>query len=130
MGYDMYFHDKGFDSGDEGYFRLNMGGMHWCSDEMAARGMTFDAGQHPPFPDNWDDKPAVDAVLSWHGPEMPGIPAHKFWSNDGWIVTPAECQAAVRTGRASPPPAEHAGIWERWLDYLDRASHHEGFEVH
>ena len=71
-----------------------------------------------------------DAVLSWHGPEIPGIPSHKFGANDGWIVTPAECQAAVAIGRKHSPPAEDDDYWAKWLDYMDRASRVGGFEVH
>lgn len=70
-----------------------------------------------------------DAVLSWHGPEVPGIPAHKFGTNDGWIVTPAECQAAVKLGREHPPPEKDPDYWAKWLDYMDRASRAGGFEV-
>lgn len=160
MGYDMYFRDG--TEGDEGYFRLNIWGMPWCVQEMHQRGMVFDAGEYPPWPEYADfgvtqaqveiiaypDFPsdtgltgeedaaarkylaARDAVLSWHGPEIPGIPLHKLGSNDGWIVLPAECEAAASIGHKHPPPAQRADLWERWLDYLDRARSHGGFEVH
>lgn len=161
MGYDMYFKGKHYTDGEEIYFRLNIHGMGWCVDEMAARGMVFDAGQPPayPMPDSfglaWELVEAVeypedcpdakltdeqreavgkylaerDAVLAWHGPEVPGIPVHKFGTNDGWLVLPAECEAAVRLGRQSSPPAEYPDIWAKWLDYLERASRAGGFEV-
>ena len=39
---------------------------------------------------------AVDAVLRYHGPEVPGIPIHKLADNSGWIVTRGECRSAMR----------------------------------
>ena len=54
MGYDMYYRDRA-DHDDGGYFRLNVWGMSWCSEIMARRGMVFDAGRYPPFPDCPDD---------------------------------------------------------------------------
>ena len=133
MGYDMHFHDQ--DNFDEpGYFCLNVSGMAWCYGEMTARKMIFDAGQHPPLPGWTGDEESYRKlsapVLAWHGPEIPGIPEHKFGTNDGWLVTPAECEAAVRIGRQRSPPAQHADIWADWLDYMDRARTHGGFEVH
>jgi len=156
MGYDMYFRGKRFTDGDEVCFRLNIFGMARFADYMAERGMIFEAGQHPPFPEGgWDahyrlrwpedykDEPTtlsdeqikalaaqVDEVLAWHGPEVPGIPAHKFGSNDGWIVTPAECEAAWRLGKDQPAPPDHEEYWAKWLDYLHRAASNGGFEVH
>ena len=73
---------------------------------------------------------ALDDVLAWHGPEIPGIPVHKFGSNDGWIVLPAECAAAVSAARQYPPPEGAGDYWDEWIDYLDRASRADGFEVH
>jgi len=88
-----------------------------------------------------------DRLLAWHGAEIPGIPEHKFSSNDGWIVLPAECEAAVRIWRqftadqgeekASAIVAEYLGdgdgrmdYWLKWITYLASAVRHEGFEVH
>jgi hypothetical protein len=99
-----------------------------------------------------------DAVLAWHGPEVPGIPLHKFGSNDGWIVLPAEAEAAVRIwkqkldelgedqariavvlgssrrGEAISANSEDAdaywSLWLRWVAYLADSVRHDGFEVH
>jgi hypothetical protein len=89
-------------------------------------------------------KEASDAVLSFHGrADTPGIPEHKFSSNDGWIVLPVECEAAVRAwrefvadegdGQALAIVAEHVGdtgYWLKWIAYLAGAARHDGFEVH
>jgi hypothetical protein len=158
MGFDMYFRGKHYHDGPDVCFRFNVFSMAWFCDYMEQRGMIFDAGKPPPspdgdwhlmerwqYPESYGDEPpltadqesaakelraATDAVLSWHGPEIPGIPMHKFWTNDGWIVTPAECEAAVRIGRQHPAPADHEEYWNQWLDYIDRASRAGGFEVH
>lgn len=88
----------------------------------------------------------VNRVLAWHGrADTPGIPEHKFSSNDGWIVLPAECEAAVRIWqkfaedeseeKASAVVAESLGegrmeTWAAWIAYLAGAARHDGFEVH
>lgn len=57
---------------------------------------------------------AVDNVRSAHPAEIPGIPLVKFTSNDGWVVTPAECRSAlelfgrfIAAGYAMDPRKEH-----------------------
>lgn len=89
---------------------------------------------------------AVNAVLAFHGKaDTPGIPLHKFGTNDGWIVLPVECEAAVRTWRdfvakESEDSAvnfvrntigqDRADYWLQWIAYLAGAARHGGFEVH
>lgn len=89
-------------------------------------------------------KEASDAVLAFHGKaDTPGIPEHKFSSNDGWIVLPVEAEAAVRIWRefvaaegeekALAVVREHVGdtgYWLEWIAYLAGAVRHNGFEVH
>jgi hypothetical protein len=89
---------------------------------------------------------AVNAVLAFHGKaDTPGIPLHKFGSNDGWIVLPVECEAAVRTWRDFvAAEGDEAAVnlvgnvlgegrmdyWLKWIAYLAGAARHDGFEVH
>lgn len=100
---------------------------------------------------------ALDGHLAWHGIEIPGIPLHKFGSNDGWIVLPAEAEAATRiwktafdemgedkaraivAGGDSPGnelsvSADDAdrywSLWLRWIAFLAGSVRHDGFEVH
>jgi hypothetical protein len=89
---------------------------------------------------------AVNAVLTFHGKaDTPGIPLHKFGSNDGWIVLPVECEAAVRIWRDFVArEGEEAALnfvgnnlgngdtsyWLEWIKYLAGAARHDGFEVH
>ncbi|GGL01306.1 hypothetical protein Ppa06_69870 [Planomonospora parontospora subsp. parontospora] len=81
-----------------------------------------------------------ERVLSWHGKtDMPGIPLHKFGSNDGWVVLPAECEAAVRIWRKHHDEhgdvqiqavlGEDLSYWLKWIDFLQGAITHDGFEV-
>lgn len=121
------------------------------------------------FPDKeWNDealraavafKQEQDRILAWHGAEIPGIPLHKFSSNDGWWVLPAEAEAAVRIwkqaydemgeeaarvtvalgGMRRDRALDAAGdskadafwsLWLRWVAYLADSVRHDGFEVH
>lgn len=84
-----------------------------------------------------------DRILAWHGKaDTPGIPLHKFSSNDGWIVLPVECEAALRiyTAKLDEIGADtmhnfignkigNRGRWAQWLAYLNGAITHDGFEV-
>ena len=83
-----------------------------------------------------------DRVLAWHGREVPGIPAHKFSANDGWIVTPVECESALRlymakleeigldaVGNLVENRKAEPGRWAAWLRYLRGAITHDGFKV-
>lgn len=88
---------------------------------------------------------AVNCVLAFHGKaDTPGIPLHKFGSNDGWIVLPVECEAAVRTWReftalegdeaalnfvANTLGEGRADYWLEWIKYLAGAARHDGFLV-
>lgn len=120
-------------------------------------GVTWDdvsAAEYPEdYPDHeWTDgalvaalkvKEASDAVLRFHGrTDTPGIPLHKFGSNDGWHVLPAECEAAVRIWRKFvADEGEEAALnlvtnsvngasyWLKWIEYLAGAARHGGFEV-
>jgi hypothetical protein len=145
------------------YFRLNISGMHVCCQAMHRLGMLCNPEQSGGWPeapsDDWPERdettdPAwvayfdqVDAHLSEHRGECPGIPGHKFSTNDGWIVTPAECQAALAAYRSHDAETvqrvvretlrlDERGVaveetwWPEWIDFLRRsATEAEGFEV-
>lgn len=87
----------------------------------------------------------VNCVLAFHGQaDTPGIPLHKFGSNDGWIVLPVECEAAVRTWQDFvAKEGDEAALnfvtntlgegrtdyWLEWIKYLAGAARHDGFLV-
>lgn len=77
-----------------------------------------------------------------------GINLEKFSSNDGWLVLPEECNAALRIIAAVPPDHLDAelraaypdsdkpgvmenirNLWQEWVHFLIGAEHHGGFEV-
>lgn len=160
MGYDMYFVNRLDGDEDYFRLNMwGMGlftdfmtersmvfdaGKHPEWPDIDAYGVTWDDVERLEYPEYHEGEPLSDEtaekarrylaerdrLLAWHGPEVPGIPVHKFGSNDGWIVTPAECEAAVRIGREHPAPEGHEKRWAEWLGYMDRARRHGGFEVH
>ena len=91
-------------------------------------------------------KAEIQRLLTWHGKtDTPGIPLHKFSTNDGWLVLPAEAEAVVRMWRGELHRDEaraqrivtgrlgRVGAlewWESWIAFLDGAVSHGGFEVH
>jgi len=60
------------------------------------------------------------------------IPRHKLWTNDGWLITPDELDAALPYAPTSALDRRQRPIpwWRQWLDYLDGARGHGGVRVH
>jgi len=60
------------------------------------------------------------------------IPRHKLWTNDGWLVTPDELDAALPHAPTTALDRRQRPIpwWRQWLDYLDGARGHGGIRVH
>lgn len=84
-----------------------------------------------------------DEIRRHHPEGGTTIPLHKFGSNDGWVVTPAECLEALAAwhGRsagerddalqdAKITGADWEDLWKRWLEFIELAAHCDGFEVH
>lgn len=96
MGYDMSCM-SGIDC-DESYFRANIWGMQTLRTAMKAVNILDFNCDHPKFPvrprDGNDfssyDKELIK-VRSFTSKIKGLIPVQKFCSNDGWIVTPEEC---------------------------------------
>lgn len=153
---------------DAAYFRLNVWGMSRMVDDMITLGML--ALNYPGYPDwpEYDeayeerldelgelsdaelaalpDEPAKAfeiaqrEVKAWSPPDEPGIPAHKFGSNDGWLVTPLDIRGAlealkradadlVAKVRAEWTDEDGGNNFDRWIEYLQRAQQHGGFRV-
>lgn len=136
------------------YFRRNIFGGARLAEALVEMGMGFDAyeyGRPPEWPDpkdygvtiddetgepvgqRADDfRKANDAVLDWHGPEIPGIPVHKVaGSNDGWHVTKEEARSAlliyaksIGKGQAHPE-----AFSDDFIPFLRQAARHDGFET-
>lgn len=145
---------EAMDGSDPGYFRLNIWGMGRCYEYMAKRGMVYDAASPGPWPaypelgpDATDEEEeAAEAkyeelsrpLKAAHPDGGDTIPGFKFGSNDGWIVTPAECAAALAANAGYTPPTyldddgteKPVTWWDEWLRFLQRGADNEGFTVH
>lgn len=156
---------KAYDAADRSYFRLNIWGMSHCRDLMATLRMLTDEDaprfptldefgltDYPEDPADYDGEKrakaeaeltddgrrylaAVEAALAFEPVPVRGIPVGKFCSNDGWLVTPAQCAAALDAWHAQPD-AVRARIegetewWGRWIAYLTYAKDRGGFRVY
>jgi hypothetical protein len=60
------------------------------------------------------------------------IPRHKLWTNDGWLLTPDELDAALPHAPTNATDRRQRLIpwWTQWLDYLDTGRGHGGIRVH
>lgn len=152
------------------YFRRNIFGGSRLADALLDLGMGFDAhayGRPPEWPKpeeygveyreeklpdgEWECgyvgerakefEEASNAVLDWHGPEIPGIPIHKVaGSNDGWHVTREEAKSALLiyeralADGKTRPEVFGSGIdgadGDDFIHFLRRAAAHDGFETH
>lgn len=135
------------------YYRLNIWGMSIARDAMGERGMLhgygYSLGMWESVPDPTTEDPDDDPVyvaaverVRAGSVEHPGIPAHKFGSNDGWIVTPLEIKSAMQLYVASCEETgddpftwlpQHADgpveWWPEWMGWMAAAADHGGFEV-
>ncbi|MGH3648049.1 MAG: hypothetical protein ACRDTM_12845 [Micromonosporaceae bacterium] len=164
MGYDMRMVVE--PTTGDGYLQLNLGGMGRLYEAMQQLGMLYDSrppGPWPPSPGAHIEEIAYQLAygepthatseelrqardytetrrrhLRAHPRGGHAIPGHKFFTNDGWIVTPDEIKAALSAYEAAGAGAaerllstqNELNYWDRWIAYLRRAVDHEGFEVH
>ena len=146
MGYDMYAQaPEG--AVPETYFRLNIWGMTWVRYWFDKFDLLATNVEHGPWPDEpggeyveeeeaapgteWAEFYAAQRVVLAEHPnhDDPALPYYKLCSNDGWIVTPAECVALVATwrdrgGLESDAP-DYVQEFVAWIDSVSRY----GFEV-
>jgi hypothetical protein len=166
------------DKAETNYFRLNIWGMVTCRDLMYRFGMLMVDYEMPESPERPEvDEEAFDAWLyddvvpeggvpeSWtayrkagedslaaHPEKVEGICVHKLGSNDGWVVTPEECRAALTKWREvcdtngwpydivvrsesgddedGATKRELVEWWPEWLAYLAGAVDNGGFSVY
>lgn len=150
---------------DRSYFRLNIWGMSRCCDAMDALGMvTAERAPRWPSPeefglDEYPDNPAdyegderaeleaaltdggrnflaaAEAAIGFEPEPVRGIPIGKFDSNDGWLVTPRQIEAALKAWRGQPQQvrerteAEYQW-WPGWVAFLAYAQGRCGFRVY
>ena len=177
MGYDMYWEEQPRTpeaaemSDPPDYFRLNIWGMVETRAAMEQLDM-LDSAAWPSFPqleqfglDSWPDQYDLDggtfpylsgtpeaAFLTEVATVLYGdgggrIPAYKFCSNDGWLVTPEEIRRSLAIyDRSNAPTPRYAfdayghllgneihpelEWWDEWIDYLRAAAAHGGIRVY
>lgn len=153
------------DAAHKSYFRLNVWGMSVCVELMEKAGMVTSQGkllwpelsnygltEYPDDPEYYDGHERAEieaklteqgraflqaskAVIEYEPQPVAGIPAHKFWSNDGWLVTPKQCEAALSAWEAAAPELR-ASIeaerewWPGWIEFLTHSKDRGGFRVH
>jgi hypothetical protein len=89
----------------------------------------------------------TDAGLEWAPKRPSGILVYKLRSNNGWLVTPLEIEAALSKAAGALVPDDWrepreggapilsatlsgtSGLWDKWIRWLDLASRSEGFRV-
>lgn len=123
MGYDMYAADNAGDDRvrDDGYFRLNIWGMSKMVNIMEDLSMIdweIKAPDWPDYPNGMTDEEYERSTLpmrSMRSHDPLRIPAFKFGSNDGWLVTPEECYMIAHRLRSVPNETarEFAGFCSR-----------------
>lgn len=153
MGYDMYVVDSEGNTmnGDAFYFRRNAGSMGATRNALEEVGMgywsagfeqaAFPKGPSSDEPGHWDDdwepvsdeakayRVAVENHLKATYDERPGIPLHKFTSNDGWWVTKVECEWALKLWEKAGRP------WQQYfsddlIPFLRVGAAYNGFQVY
>lgn len=71
--------------------------------------------------------PPDDPCLAGRCPSgLPGIPAYKLASPDGWLVRPDEIAGALES--LDPPTTGDNELWRRWHGFIDRCRD-TGFKV-
>jgi hypothetical protein len=164
----MAAYDK-MNSADTHYFRLNIWGMGKARAGMYEAGMIFDGQQNDEWPtyspptsaeggkegllqaeDDYDREydALCEPIRAQHPDGDDTIPSFKFGSNDGWLVTPEECRAALRAWQEHKAKLDANDVlatygedgqeetsvfdaewWPEWIEFIERASHRGGFKV-
>lgn len=81
----------GWDQHRVPYLGLNIWGMRACRDAMTEGGVLDHETPLPHHAEAWNE-----VQLATRSADPNKVPAFKFCSNDGWIVTPEECHLIAR----------------------------------
>lgn len=84
-------------------------------------------------------------TITWSPPDEPGLPVHKFGSNDGWVVTPRDCKGALvaleQAEKDRPDVVEKIrdhwrgedktspSYFDAFVEFIRQAERTSGFEV-
>jgi hypothetical protein len=129
------------------YLRRSMGNMSRLITALVEAGMAYSSVNPPSFPPypgdehfdtsgDWEPvteqarqyrKQCADTLVKT-GDERPGIPIHKFSSNDGWWVTPPECRSAMQLWAREGSPMKEE-FRDDVIPFLLKAAQNGGFRV-
>lgn len=141
--------------GDGNYFGLTNSGMGRYLDAMYDLQMLHDSdspmkkGDWPKWDETLDEEEAelkyaieLEHKTIRHGINGNGektIPTHKFGSNDRWIITPDEIEAALEEyEKYTEEQVNQIVAWSKinprdnwyvWIEFLRKAKNHAGFRV-
>lgn len=119
-----YYMQAEKDDSESGYFRLNI----WDMAEMRAIMLKENLLDFQPYGDWPENNPAeLEAFLAKRSLNPLQVPAYKFASNDGWLITPEECYLLAH--RLRPLAQEMNGTVGRFADYVARCVNLGGFRV-
>jgi len=127
---------EAFERANRSGFLMGAGRMGACLAVMLHAGMVVNVSRpiaptRASYPDETGYEAALDAYLRDRcGAAV--IPAHKFCSSEGWLVSPRELRAALRhapeVGR-HPATGELLDWWVEWVEFLRGGSTHGGIHV-
>jgi hypothetical protein len=127
---------EAFERANRSEFAMGAVRMSACLAVMLQAGMVVNvsrpvAPSRAAYPDEAAYNRALDAYLRDRcGAAV--IPAHKFCSSEGWLVSPQELRAALRhapeVGR-HPTTGELLDWWVEWVEFLRGGSTHGGIHV-
>lgn len=109
MGYDLFSVRINPETGDAEYYRFNMWAMGRVCQVLSALGVLDEEVDFPKWPERPGDEHfdedgtplteeaedylrEIEDIRAMH-PRNGKVPYYKFYTNDGWIVTPEECEA-------------------------------------
>lgn len=110
------------DLSEQGYWWFSIGGMAEMRDRMRDAHLLDDATPKSPRPAG--DDAALQAWRRQTSPNPRQIPAWKFESNDGWLVTPEECALLAESLDSSDGPSTRY-----FVEYCAACINKGGFHV-
>lgn len=99
MGYDLFSQQMNKATGEAEYYRFNIWSMARVREVLCVLGVLDEEFPFPELPESYpltdeaeDYLRELDDLRAMHAGNGK-VPYYKFCSNDGWIVTPEECEA-------------------------------------
>jgi hypothetical protein len=120
------------------YYRLNIFGMQEMREYMD-RVRILDWSNGKPYPGNEATEEEYEAYLNQQSEQTGMVLGKKFCSNDGWLITTAECNIIAgmldlfvtkTTWNLDDEEEKDIRDWLKgWIDFNRRAAKHGGYRV-